>query len=272
MTTSYLFDNAAEKEAGQRMAALSALHDPTTFRALERCGIAAGWRCLEVGGGNGSVARWMAERAGPSGHVLVTDIDPRFMTNGPDATPANMEVLRHDVVADGLPIDTFDLVHARLVLLWLPSRLEVLGRLIKSLKPGGWLVLEEYDTLLVASTMVTADRAAAASFERMATALRSLQVASGADPVKWARQLYRTLRDHGLSEVGMNGLVDVRRGGSIGASLQKANFSQVRKAAIDAGLITGEIYAEVMQNLDDPTFDYVAPTMMTAWGRKPASA
>jgi len=63
--------------------------------------------------------------------------------------------------------------------------------------------------------------------------------------------------DHGLG--GMNGFIDVGHGGSIGAALQKANFSQVHKAAIDAGLVTDEVYAEVMRNLDDPSFSMSHP-------------
>jgi len=268
MTTGYLFDNAAEREASQRMTALSTLHDAATFLCLSERGITAGWRCLEVGGGNGSVARWMAERVALSGHVLVTVIDPRFIAKGMEGAPANLELRRHDIVVDPLPGNAFDLT--RLVLLWLPARLKVLARPIDALRPGGWLVTEDYDALLVPPTMVTAKLAAAESFARMTTALRTWMTDRQADLV-WARQLYRNFRDGGLLEVGMNGAIDVRQGGSAGAAVQKANFSQVRMAAVEAGLITEDEVAEVMRNLDDPTFDYVAPTVMTAWGRRPVS-
>ena len=79
MTTKYLFDNAAEREARARMTALAAQHNDATFRYMEKCGIALGWNCLEIGAGDGSVARWMAARVGPTGFVLATDIDPRFV-------------------------------------------------------------------------------------------------------------------------------------------------------------------------------------------------
>ena len=38
-----------------------------------------GARCLEVGAGSGSMALWMAARVGETGHVLATDINPRFV-------------------------------------------------------------------------------------------------------------------------------------------------------------------------------------------------
>jgi SAM-dependent methyltransferase len=140
----YVFDNAAEREARERFAALPRLYDPGTVRYLEALGVAAGWRCLEAGAGGGSVARWLAERVGPTGHVLATDVDTRFL--GALAGP-NLEVRRHDVTADPLPEAAFDLAHARLVLVHLPEREAVLARLVAALKPGGWLLVEEFDPL-----------------------------------------------------------------------------------------------------------------------------
>ena len=70
----YLLDNQ-QVEAGERFDALSAIFDPPTFRHLDRLGIGAGWRCWEVGAGGPSVPRWLAERVGPAGRVLATDID-----------------------------------------------------------------------------------------------------------------------------------------------------------------------------------------------------
>lgn len=51
----YLFDNSAP-EAGARFAGLETLYDAVTRRQLDRLGIGAGWRCLEVGAGGGSIA------------------------------------------------------------------------------------------------------------------------------------------------------------------------------------------------------------------------
>ena len=74
----YLFANAAAP-AAERLVSLETLYDPWTIRHLELTGVGAGWQCLEVGGGGGSIAAWLARRVGPSGRVLVTDIDPRFL-------------------------------------------------------------------------------------------------------------------------------------------------------------------------------------------------
>ncbi len=140
--STYLLDNAAP-QASARFDALSALFDAGTIRHLENLRVGPGWNCLEVGGGGGSIANWLAARVGNTGRVLVTDLDPRFL----DASNfSNVEIRRHNIVTDPLPDAAFDLIHARLVLIHVPEREEVLARLVAALKPGGWIVEEEFDS------------------------------------------------------------------------------------------------------------------------------
>jgi ubiquinone/menaquinone biosynthesis C-methylase UbiE len=53
-------------------------YDPGTFESLGRVGIKPSWRCLELGAGAGSVARWLAAWV-PDGSVVATDIDTLFL-------------------------------------------------------------------------------------------------------------------------------------------------------------------------------------------------
>ena len=75
----YVFDNAVTAETGMRFAGLEVTFDPSTIRYLTGVGVAEGWACWEIGAGGGSIARWLAEQVGPTGSVLATDIDPRFI-------------------------------------------------------------------------------------------------------------------------------------------------------------------------------------------------
>src|SRR5438045_4173301 len=98
MTTSgndtYIYSQQWEQERA-RLAGLSAQFDTTTIRHLAATGVTDGWRCLEVGAGAGSVARWLAAAVGPTGRVLATDLDIRFLGDlGPP-----IEVVRHDVTS-----------------------------------------------------------------------------------------------------------------------------------------------------------------------------
>ena len=118
MTDRYLLGNDAP-EAMDRFTAFAMLFDPSTFRHMDALGLAAGWRCWEVGAGGTSVVAHLAERVGPAGHVLATDIDVAWAA---DAAAPNVTVLEHDVAGELPPGSPFDLVHARLVLVHVPER------------------------------------------------------------------------------------------------------------------------------------------------------
>jgi tRNA A58 N-methylase Trm61 len=74
--------------------------------ANSRLYLRVGWRCLEVGGGAGSITRWLSEATGTTGRVVATDIDTRFPG---DVSADNVEIRRHDVTSDPLEEDAFDL-------------------------------------------------------------------------------------------------------------------------------------------------------------------
>jgi ubiquinone/menaquinone biosynthesis C-methylase UbiE len=267
--SNYIFDNAAP-QAGQRFASLETLYDPWTIRHLEATGIGPGWQCWEVGAGGGSIAAWLAERCGPGGDVLVTDIDPRFLVEGAALGRPNLEIQRHDVVADPLPAQTFDLIHARLVLIHVPTREQALERMVTALKPGGWLVIEEFDITLFDRTYPTKSAEAAALFQKVNAALVQLMVArSGERALTWGRSLSRRLQAHGLVNVGMEGYLTLWEGGSPGTRFVRANFELIRQEAIAAGFVTHEEVEQMLTLLDAPDFAISSSVMFTAWGRRP---
>ncbi len=114
----YLLDNRAQ-ETEHRFGALAELFDDNTFRHFDGVGVSPGWRCWEVGAGGPSVANWLAERVGPSGSVVATDIDLSWL---PEIEPVRFEARCLDVAVDDPPADGFDLIHARLVLVHVPER------------------------------------------------------------------------------------------------------------------------------------------------------
>lgn len=263
----YIFDNA-RPQAARRFASLEALYDPWTIQHLERTGVAAGWSCLEVGGGGGSIAAWLADRVGERGHVLVTDIDPRFLSDVERLSRANVEVRRHDVCVDPLPEGAFDLIHGRLVVAHVPEPQEALRKLAAALKPDGWLVVEDFAGVLKDRTFVTADAEAGALHDRVLRALGQLREARAGDR-DIGRTYYLSLKALGLTNVGMEGYLAVWPGQSIGAQLQAANLEQVREEAIARGVATHDDLARVLQLLADPSYATSSPVMLTAWGQRP---
>jgi len=222
-----------------------------------------------VGGGAGSIASWLARRVGAGGHVLVTDIDPRHLEALETLGLAHLQVQRHDVGRDPFPPEPFDLIHARLVLMHVPTADQVLRQLVLALKPGGCLLIEDYDLRFVDRTFPTADPGAAALFQRAYDAVAQVVEGHGRPP-GWGRDLYQRLRAEGLVEVGMEGHLAVWPGGSERMPLDQANFEQVRVEALERGLLTEYEITQVLSLLEDPTVAYSSPIMFSAWGRRPA--
>lgn len=256
----YLFDNAAP-QAESRLAALAEVFDPGTIGHLSARGVAEGWRCLEVGGGLGSIARWLAERVGPRGSVLTTDIDTRHLE---PHRPSNIEVRQHDILTDPLPEATFDLVHARLVLMHLADPDRALASMRNALKPGGCLVVEDFEMLPAASSDA---HGPAEQISKTAAAMRQVAFAASGDQ-RLGRSLARRLRQHGLANVDTEGRVFLYRRDNAGARLARFNFLQLREPILATGQLTAEEFDADLAAIDDEDFEMRSPILWTAWGHR----
>jgi|SRR5579859_274549 len=258
----YVFDNAGP-QARTRFESLAAVYDPITIRHLTARGVGAGWSCLEVGGGGGSIAAWLSRRVGTDGRVLVTDIDPTFLLN---LDRPNVEVRRHDIVSDDLPDSAFDLVYSRLVLSHLPARETALKRMVMALKRGGWLVIQDFDSLSIRPDP---------AFDgpeivlKVYAAMMEAMIRSGND-LRLGRRLPGLLRTNGLSDVESEGTVFERRGGSPSMGAVWAAFDQLRHSIVAAGAVTMQEVDQALTLLADPNTVLPSPVLWTVWGRRPA--
>jgi SAM-dependent methyltransferase len=256
----YVFDNAAP-QARARLAALADVHDEGTIRHLLARGVADGWKCLEIGGGLGTITRWLSDRVGPRGHVLTTDIDTRFLAT---IGRANVEVRRHDILIDPLPDATFDLAYARLVLEHLSDPGLALDRMATAIRPGGWLMVEDFEIYALAPDgSVNPQSKTLAAMQRVAAD-------AGVAP-RLGLSFGRELRARGLIHVGHEGRVQIHRGNSGAARLARLNFEQLRAPILATGLTLAEFEADLAR-LDDEDFEWRSPTLWTAWGQRPQVA
>jgi ubiquinone/menaquinone biosynthesis C-methylase UbiE len=250
------------ENAAARFGAISRSFDERTKRLLQERGLAAGWRCLEAGGGGGSIARWLSDQVGEDGHIVATDVDTRLLEA---IQRPNVEVVRHDITRDPLPHAAFDLAHTRMLLIHLPEPDEVLGRLASALKPGGWLVCEEFDSASAAFDVQTSPDEV---LLKTHAAMGQLRRDRGGD-LRYGRRLYSRFRSLGLTDLGADGYISIVRRGSPVSTLLRASYQLRRTAMIDAGYITEDEFDADLARMDSSDFMMPSPTMWTVWGRKP---
>ncbi len=260
----YAFGNQRQVQP-ERLRLLAELLDEGTFTVLAALGVRAGWRCLEVGAGGGSVAAWLAGRVAPGGFVLATDLDTTVM-RGLDH-PC-LEVRTHDILRDPLPEAGFDLVHARLLLAWLADPQAGLDRMAAALKPGGCLLIEEMDFVALAPDPRLGP-AACELFTRVIGAHHAVLAARHAFDPFHGRRLAGDLAEAGLVNTGCQGRLAIWQGGHPGGRVWQLTLIQLRDALADSGLVTAAEVDQVIEMCGDPRFRFMSQATIASWGCRP---
>jgi SAM-dependent methyltransferase len=251
----YAFPHSAEDES-RRLQLLEQRLDPLTKRRIERLGVGTGARCLEIGGGRGSITRWLSDVAGPAGRVIATDLQLGFLA---EIDAPNVEVLRHDIRTGTFPPGCFDLIHARAVLMHISPSVDLLRRMVTWLAPGGWLVLEEPD---FGMWIGDADPVWATSPQTTQAAFPSLALSQG-------RSLLRQVHRLGLTGVGADAEIDIIQAGTDLAEFYQLSQAALARPKVQAGALS---LAEAMALIDRPgEDDFLACGFVHigVWGQRP---
>jgi SAM-dependent methyltransferase len=236
---------------------LEEYHDPLSVGQLDAIGVEEGWRCLDVGAGAGSVTRMLAERVGSTGSVLAVDLDTSLIDG---LASDRVQVRRHDLLSDQMPEDEFDLVHARLLLMFLSPRLGALQRLVAAARPGGWVasIAPDFTTVTLSPTTL--------AWRRVWSQFLDAAMAGGWDPGYGAR-LSGDLRAAGLVEIHADHVTRCYPGGSLLARLLSLTVERLRDPMVRAGADSGEI-DEARRLLEAPTSTVTSPMTCVARGRR----
>ena len=237
-----------------RLSALAAMYDDHTFRCLKTLGVSPGWRCLDVGSGPGSVARWLAAAVAPEGTVTALDRTTRMLHTY--ANPSNLEILE----ADALEAEPgqYDLVHCRTTLMHIPQRAALLSRLASWVRPGGWLMVGDDVDFATHSSPHHALRQTFAAMRRM------LNATIGTD-FHFARDYPGRLRELGLTDIGVNAATPPLHAGSAANEFWLRTWDQLwPRMELDEA-----VYREARRLLQDPAVVDLSLTHVTAWGRRP---
>jgi ubiquinone/menaquinone biosynthesis C-methylase UbiE len=243
-----------------RLKLLAEFHDPLSIAQLDAIGVGEGWRCLDVGAGAGAVTRMLAARVGRAGRVLAIDLDTSLLEELADD---RVEVRRHDLLAGPLAAGGFDLVHARLLLMHLPSRLAALRRLAEAARPGGWVAAIDPDFTTVSVSPRTA------SCERTWSAFYDALVAGGWDP-RYGARLGGDMAAIGLVDVHAEYLSGCESGGTVRGRLLSLTLERLRHRLIAFGAANEDI-DEARRALEDPYTMVSSATTCVARARRPTA-
>jgi hypothetical protein len=193
---------------------------------------------------------------GPAGQVIATDLQLGFLSA---IGAANVEVVRHDIRTDTFLPGSFDLIHARAVLMHISPGVDLLRRMVSWLAPGGWVLLEEPDFGMWSGD---ADPVWAAAPQSAQAAFPSLALSQG-------RSLLRQVHQLGLEDVGADAEIDI-----IQAGTDLAEFYQLSQAAlagpkVQAGALGREQATALIDRPGDDDFLACGFVHIGVWGRRP---
>jgi SAM-dependent methyltransferase len=259
----YLFDEATRAER-ERLAAIEAGLDPFSIECLQKIGVSAGWCCLEIGAGGGSMTEWFCRHVGPTGRVVATDVQTKFLQA---IESSNLEVRQLDITTHEIDTEAFDLVFARKVLEHLANPTVALQRMFNSVRPGGWTVVEDSD--LASFRHVSAPHPE--RFERAYSAFLAAMQAAGFH-ANFGIRLGDELRALGAESVEVNGRTTEwsASGDHPTGKLYRMTFERLRERVAKAGLLTDDEVQQFFVDIQAPEFHAMTGIHFAARGKRPA--
>ena len=242
----------------QRLALMSELLDPVERAHIARLGVRPGWRCLELGCGNGSIAQALAERVAPDGHVVASDIDLGYIV---DPQVPWLEIRQIDILQDVIEQASYDFVVARALLHHLTPARKALERMVTALKPGGTLLSVEPDML--PCTVAEPD-----SMRTFWEGWLKWSVEAGIDYFI-GRKIPAWLDSLGLEDVAGEGHTAQFNGGSDWATYWIETVRELAPSLLKSSYVTEKILEEFHVRYQDPHYWTSVITFTANWGRKP---
>jgi len=257
-----LFAGTALDGPLERRLAYARTYDPPSRRFLSATELGPGWRCLEVdaGAGAGELAAWLAERVAPAGSVLV-------LASEPGQAAPNFETRSASVLTAALEPASFDLIHERAALIHVPQFVEVLAALLRALRPGGWLVLEEPD--FSAARAFTGSFGQRQGFMNVNRAREALFRADRTD-FGFGARLPGLLQARGIEVHAIENDAPLVRGGAPQAAHVAAEVAHRAEAYRGTGLVSPQDLDDYLSFAADPACWAIPHATIRAAGRKPA--
>ena len=179
----------------------------------------------------------------------------------------NVEAVQGDAHRTGFPSASYDLVHARTLLINVPDPEVVVAEMVRLTRPGGWVALLEPDG---GWTVCYPPHPA---WDRLTQIFRAAQETDGADTFI-GRRLPELFRQAGLTGIGAEAKADIYPAGHSRRTVRADLVRSMRPKILAAGLATDreldEVDRAVREHLSNPDTLMMPHLLFLAWGRKPA--
>jgi SAM-dependent methyltransferase len=256
-----LADQPSELE---RLQLQSRVWEPVGRQLLERVDGGSGARALDVGCGALGWLRILSEWVGSSGQVVGTDIDEALLDAARSFLEgegiSNVELAVDDLFGTKLEPQSFDLVHARYVIAPLGRGREQVAAFRRLVRPGGLLVLEEWD---LGSWHFNPTAPAA---ERLIRLLSDIFATLGGEA---GREVPELLRDIGIEEPEIDAHVIALKPGHpyLRLPLQFSVALESRLLETMSGDELASLRGEAEAELAEPGRWGTTFTLIQSWGR-----
>jgi SAM-dependent methyltransferase len=255
----------------QRLLKQCELFEPEARWMLDHIGVGQDWWTIDVGCGPLGILDLLREYTGPGAEVIGLERDPEMLKFGRELMAErgldSVRLIEGDARHTGLPPSSFDLAHARLLLVNVPDPEEVVAEMVNIARPGGWVALEEVDWISWICDPIHP------AWTRLLEINAAIWRARGMD-VNIGRRLPRMLQQTGLTDIRCKTHTPVFRHSDQYQYLLLA-FSKInREEMIRGGYVTDAEYTAMTESLQahlaDPGTYVTWSLFCQAWGKKTA--
>jgi SAM-dependent methyltransferase len=241
----YIFQRNKEEHELLRLRMIEEALDPATIGRLQSTGIGAGWRCMEVGAGAGSIMKWMGSIIGNSGEVVAVDTNTSHIRNLSGPT---YQMIQGDFLEASLG-GAFDLAHCRYVLIHNRHSQAMLEKLRGLIKPGGFLVVEEPD--FTSAKLLNKDLDG--SQQRVNNAICRMFEQMQLDPA-YGLSLPARIAAAGLQVLTVDSRIHLNRGGDTMARMMGESTRALREKYIATGEADATDIEKYIENANNARF------------------
>ena len=250
----------------QRMSVVAKACWPNTLTLFKRAGIQESIKALDLGCGAGDVTFEIANLIGSRGKILGLDMDPvkieKAQLRAKQGGASNIQ-FRQANVFEWVESNAYDFIYVRFLLTHLPDRERLYPQLLKGLRSGGVLIVEDIDF----EGHVSFPKNSA--FDRYVQLYQQVVTQRGGDP-NLGRKLLDVFNRTGFLKTSANIVYPDQ---SLSKEMNLLTLIGIFDAVIEENLMGKEelhkLTDELERFLKDPKTMASAARIFQVWGYKP---